>query len=251
MPQACPRAQHESSALPCSVSPRSGCAGVGIPVERVEGRVVRAQDVVAQLGGVPAGRRRVPVVAGGLARPEQQRRVHQAVDDGAAALARVVEVAPGLDDAGRLEDPGHQVVGRGQGGVAGPLVAGAPPGRHARQRVEEAEVVGVEVDAALAPGRRSCPHATVPRARNASSPVRSWASQSMPGQKLVVQPTLAPSGWPAVGRPQRVDGRPSVVSSGYRSPKAAMFASTVRSAAADRGRGRLGVGALRGRRSPS
>ena len=58
MPQAWPRAQHESSELPCSVSPRSGCAGLRVPVEGVERGVVRPQDVVAQLGGVPAGGRR-------------------------------------------------------------------------------------------------------------------------------------------------------------------------------------------------
>src|SRR4051794_26466843 len=76
-------------------------AGHRIPVERVERGPVRAEDVVAQLFGVPAGGRSVPRVSGDLAGPEQQGRVHEAVDDGPAALALVVEIAPRLDDAGR------------------------------------------------------------------------------------------------------------------------------------------------------
>src|SRR5690606_24803528 len=67
--------------------------------------------------------------------------------------------------------------------------------------------------------------------RYAWSPVNSYASHTIPGQKLVVQPTLAPSGWPPAG------GRSRyllwiVVSPGYRVPNSAMFASSVRSAAA-------------------
>ena len=122
--------------------------GVRVPVEGVEGGAVRPQDVLAQLCGVPAGGRGVAVVAGGLAGPEEQRRVHEAVDDGAAALAGVVEVAPGLDDAGGFEDAGHQVVGGGEGRVPGPPVAGAARRGDAGEGVEEPEVVGVQVDAA-------------------------------------------------------------------------------------------------------
>jgi hypothetical protein len=76
----------------------------------VEGGVVGPDDVVAQLLDVPAGRGGVPLVAGDLARPVEERHVHQAVDDGPAALLRVVQVAPGLDDPRRRQEAGHQVV---------------------------------------------------------------------------------------------------------------------------------------------
>ena len=142
-----------------------------------------------------------------------------------------LQVAPGLDDAGRFEDPGHQVVGGGERGVAG-LVAGAPPRRHAGQGVEEPQVVGVEVDAARRPGRRSCPHATMRgpqvgarrrsgRGRARACPARSWWSSRR------WRPRAGRASPAAAG-----SGCASVVSAGYRSPKVAMFASTVRSAAA-------------------
>lgn len=120
-----------------------------VPVERVEGGAVRAQDVFAQLGGVPVSGVPVAGVAAVAARPEQQRSVHQAVDDGAAALARVGQVAPGLDDAGRFEHAVEQPVGGELRGASRALVSGAPPGGHAAERVQETEVMGIQVDAAL------------------------------------------------------------------------------------------------------
>ena len=110
--------------------------------------------------------------------------------------------------------------------------------------------MGVEVDAARPPGREAVHmgqrRAQVARrrrsgrARARACPARSWWS-SRRWRPPAGRRRLAAAG----------SGCPSVVSAGYRSPKVAMFASTVRSAAATAAAVGLGVGAGDGRRSPS
>ncbi len=120
-------------------------AGVGIPVEGVEGRVVLAQDVLAQLRGcrrTASAKRSSPVCSPAHVSSGMFMRLSMMVRP---ALSGVGQIAPRLDDAGRLEEPAHQVVGREQRRRACVLVAEQPPGRDGRQRVEEAEIVGLEV----------------------------------------------------------------------------------------------------------
>ena len=154
-------------------------AGVGVPVERVEGRVVLAQDVLAQLGGVPAHRVGEALVAGLLARPREQRHVHQAVDDGAAALRGVGQVAPRLDDAGRLEEAAHEVVGGEQR-----RRRARPRRRAGATRRRSTACRGSRGRASRGPPpartRRSKSAASTSAAsRNASSPVSSHASHEL------------------------------------------------------------------------
>src|SRR5665647_1980488 len=58
----------------------------------------------------------------------------------------------------------HERIGRGEGRGTGDDVPVEPPRRHARKRVEEAQVVSVEVDPVAYPGRKAghvCPRGVV------------------------------------------------------------------------------------------
>jgi hypothetical protein len=113
----------------------------------VIGRAVLADDVLRRLLDVPVGRHPIAQVAGDVGGPVQQRQVEVAIDDHAAALRRIVQVAPGLDDAGTGVEALHQQLRRAKGRflrhrAAGELVAG-----DAGQAVQEAQVVVVGGDA--------------------------------------------------------------------------------------------------------
>ena len=106
------------------------------------------------------------------------------------------------------------------------------PGGDAAEGVEEPEVVGVQVDAAGHPRPRSCPRGTARPAGSASSPVRSWASQSMPGPEARGPADVGALGLAGARRPERVAVRRRWCPRGTGRRRSAMFASTVRSAAA-------------------
>ena len=97
-------------------------------------------------------------IAGLLRRPVEQRQVHVAVDDHPPGLFRIGQIAPRLDDLRLLVEAFQQGFRRQQREAARLATAGQPPVRHAGERIEEAEIVGVGV---AAPGNAQAKRARV------------------------------------------------------------------------------------------
>ena len=126
-----------------SAEPR--LAGFHIHVVGVVGGVVGTDDIFAGLAGVAVGDFLVRRIAGDPAGLVQQRQVQQAVDDHAAPVFRIGQIAPGLNDPGFREIPGFEVIGGLDKGGFRPLVPQQMHGRAAGQGIQETQIVGIDI----------------------------------------------------------------------------------------------------------
>ena len=84
-----------------------------------------------------------------FARPVEQRQVHIAVDNHPPGLFRVSQIAPRLNNFCLLVEALQQRLCRQQREATRLTVTGQSPGRHAGERIQKAQIVGVSV---VAPG---------------------------------------------------------------------------------------------------
>ncbi|MNY19923.1 hypothetical protein D3C86_1533800 [compost metagenome] len=80
-----------------------------------------------------------------LGRPIQQGQIHIAVDDHSPGLLGIGQIAPRLNDPGLFVVTLKQRFCRQQRKAARLAVASQTPVRHARERIEEAQIVGIRV----------------------------------------------------------------------------------------------------------
>ena len=129
----------------------AGRAGVHVHIKGVVRGPVRADQIFLGLSGVAVGHLPIAAVAGQPRGLVQQRQVEQTVNNHAAPVFGVVQVAPGLNDPCLGEEPAAQGLSRLEETLLRPAVVLQKNRRIAGQRVEEAQIVGIQVAGVLDP----------------------------------------------------------------------------------------------------
>ena len=127
-------------------------AGMHIHEISVVGGCIRSHQIPHSVAQVVFGGFGIPLHAGLLRSPEQQRQIQVAVDDHTSLLGRVIQRTPRLHDAGRAVVPLIEQVCRPQCRTARFGVAGQFPCCHAAQTVKKAQIVGIGLDLLLQAG---------------------------------------------------------------------------------------------------
>ena len=127
-------------------------AGVHIHEISMVGGRIRSHQILHRVVQMIFSGFGIPLHAGLLRSPEQQRQVQVAVDDHASLLGRVIQRTPRLHDAGSAVVPFIEQVCSPQRRTACFCVAGQLPCCHAAQAVKKTQIVGIGLDLLLQTG---------------------------------------------------------------------------------------------------